>query len=439
MRYFIETWGCQMNDHDSEKLAGTLETMGYAPTEEPSEADIYLLNTCTIREKAEEKVFSRLGVLRQVKQQRNGDMVIGVTGCVAQQEGGQIFSRAPYVDLVLGTQALKQLPEMIENVASHKGHQVNVGQDPENHLFPPHNISRRSRIKGLITIMEGCDNYCTYCIVPFTRGRERSRPWEDIVAEAQRLADNGTKEIELLGQNVNSYYSTISFAELLRKLNEIEALEVVRYVSPHPKDFDRDVIETLRDCPRIATNIHLPAQSGNSRILKRMGREHTREHYLEKVAMIREVLGNNCSLTSDFIVGFPGELEKEFNDTVTLLQDVGYDRIFSFMYSPRPGTGAIKHGDPVPQEEKSRRLQILQQTQNELQKERMTGRIGRDYQVLVDTLKPEDRFPVAGRTRDNILVHLEAKGAPERYFGRNLAVKITGAGLHTLRGQIIED
>lgn len=436
-RYFIETWGCQMNDHDSEKLAGSLESMGLTSCNDASEADVYLLNTCTIREKAEEKVFSRLGVLRQIKEQRQGDMLIGVTGCVAQQEGAKIFTRAPYVDLVLGTQALKSLPSMIDKIDHRQGHQVDVHQDPDNHLFPVQDIRRKSRLKGLITIMEGCDNYCTYCIVPFTRGRERSRPVDDIVAEAARLADNGTREIELLGQNVNSYFSTVPFAELLRRLNDIEGLEVIRYVSPHPKDFDRDVIETIRDCPRIATNIHLPAQSGNSRILKRMGREHTREHYLSKVAMIREILGNHCSLTSDFIVGFPGEQEAEFEATVSLLEEVGYDRIFSFMYSPRPGTGAIKHGDPVPREVKQERLQLLQKTQLRIQGERMLNRIGTHARVLVDSIKPEERFPLSGRSRDNLLIHLETpETAPETLFGRVLDVEVTGAGVHTLRGRI---
>lgn len=437
-QYYIETWGCQMNEHDTEKMAGLLETMGYAATDDVAAADVYLLNTCTIREKAEEKVFSRLGVLRKVKQQRGGDMVIGVTGCVAQQNGNKIFNRAPYVDLVLGTQALKNLPSMIDGLRNAEGRQCDVDKDPDNHLFPVHVPKRAASLRGRVTIMEGCDNYCTYCIVPFTRGRERSRPWESIRDEVIMLADQGYKEIELLGQNVNSYYSTINFAQLLRNLNDVSGLEVIRYVSPHPKDFDQEVIDTLRDCPRIATNIHLPAQSGNSRILKRMGREHTRENYLEKVHMIRETLaGIPFSLTSDFIVGFPGEQEAEFLETVSLLDLVRYDRIFSFTYSPRPGTGAIKHGDPVPLEEKQRRLQILQQRQLEIQNQRMTERIGQSTRVLVDNIKPEDRYPLSGRTRDNLLVHLDTSvGQPERFYGQVVPVRITDAGTHTLRGEI---
>jgi len=439
-QYYIETWGCQMNEHDSEKLAGLLQTMGYQPTHKVEDADVYLLNTCTIREKAEEKVFSRLGVLRREKEKRKGDMIIGVAGCVAQQNGAQIFNRAPFVDLVVGTQALNSLPQMIEGIQSQQGRQCDVDKDPDNHLFPVHVPVRNSSVRGRITIMEGCNNFCTYCIVPFTRGKERSRPVEHILEEAQMLADKGFVEIELLGQNVNSYYSTVNFATLLRRLNAIEGLQVVRYVSPHPKDFDQDVIDTLRDCQKIATNIHLPAQSGNSRILKRMGREYTRELYLEKVAMIQNTLkGISYSLTSDFIVGFPGEKEHEFWDTVTLLEQVGYDRIFSFTYSPRPGTGAIKHGDPIPLEEKQRRLRILQEHQLNIQSQRMQNRIGSQTTILVETIKPGDSYPLAGRTRDNLLVHVASEvGSPERFYGQMVAVEIVDAGVHTLRGRLAE-
>lgn len=435
-RYFIETWGCQMNEHDTEKMAGLLEGMGYEATSQESDADLYLLNTCTIREKAEEKVFSRLGVLKRIKQDRNGEMIIGVTGCVAQQNGDMIFKRAPQVDLIMGTQALMSLPTMVENIEKQQGRQCDVEKDPDNHLFPVNVPKRSSSLRGRITIMEGCNNYCTYCIVPFTRGRERSRPWEDIFQEAQMLAQQGFKELELLGQNVNSYFSTINFAGLLQKLNEVSGIDVIRYVSPHPKDFDQEVIDVIRDCPKIATNIHLPAQSGSSRVLKRMGREHTREHYLEKVAMIRETLGGAVSLTSDFIVGFPGEQEAEFQQTVSLLELVKYDRIFSFMYSPRPGTGALKHGDPIPLEEKQRRLQILQARQAEIQHALMVTRIGRNTNILVDKISPGERFPLAGRTRDNLLVHVSvATDQPERYYGQILNVDILDTGNHTLRGR----
>ena len=436
-RYFIETWGCQMNEHDTEKMAGLMENMGFAATTQVEDADVYLLNTCTIREKAEEKVFSRLGVLKKFKQKRQGEMIIGVTGCVAQQNGERIFKRAPYVDLVMGTQALSQLPQMIEGIGNRQGRQCETGKDPDNHLFPVDVPVRASTLRARVTIMEGCNNYCTYCIVPFTRGRERSRPWEHIRDEVVMLAGKGFKEIELLGQNVNSYYSTVNFAGLLARLHEVEGIEVIRYVSPHPKDFDREVIETIRDCPRIATNIHLPAQSGNSRVLKRMGREYTRELYLDKVAMIRDVLGDiPFSLTSDFIVGFPGEQEEEFQETMSLLAEVRYERIFSFMYSQRPGTGAVKHGDPVPHEEKQRRLHQLQQRQAEIQQELMDARVGTTANVLVDTVKTGERFPLSGRTRDNLLVLLDIQaGDPARFYGQNLNVSITAAGLHSLRGE----
>ena len=436
-QYYIETWGCQMNEHDTEKMAGLLEGMGFAPTLDLETADVYLLNTCNIREKAAEKVFSRLGVLKKIKQKRDNQMIIGVVGCVAQEKGQRIFDRAPYVDLVMGTQALKSLPDMIANVQERRGRQCATEKDPENHLFPVEVPKRASSLRARVTIMEGCDNYCTYCIVPFTRGRERSRPWEGIFDEVQMLADKGFREIELLGQNVNSYASSINFAGLLQKLNQIQNLEVIRYVSPHPKDFDQDVINVVRDCSKIATNIHLPAQSGNSRILKRMGREHTREHYLQKVEMIKSTLSTTgFSLTSDFIVGFPGETEPEFEETVSLLELVKYDRIFSFSYSPRPGTGALRHGDPVPAEEKSRRLQMLQTRQKEIQQELMNARVGKRYNILVDVVKSGDKHPIAGKTRDNMLVHVEVEsGNPNRYLGKVLNLEITGAGLHSLRGK----
>jgi len=434
-RYYIETWGCQMNDHDTEKMSGSLEAKGYEATEDAQEADVYLLNTCSIREKAQEKVFSRLGVLRKIKQAEHPEMIIGVTGCVAQQEGGKIFDRAPYVDLVMGTQALSSLPNMIDNLHQAKGRQLRTEQDPENHLYPQQKIKRASRLKALVTIMEGCNNYCSFCIVPFTRGRERCRPLQDIVDEVRMLAESGVREVELLGQNVNSYRSEVNFAGLLRKLNEIEEIDLVRYISPHPKDIDREVMQTIRDCPRIATNLHLPAQSGNSRVLRRMGRGHTREAYLEKVAMIREEVPE-ISLTSDFIVGFPGEREPEFEETLSLIECVGYDGLFSFMYSPRPGTGAIKHGDPVPLEDKQRRLQKLQSLQQRIQTQRMQARIGQRRRILIDGVKPSDRHPLAGRGRDNILVHVAGTFEhPERFYGRWLTVVITGAGTHTLRAE----
>lgn len=428
-----------MNEHDTEKMSGLLEQSGYSAAATVDEADIYLLNTCTIREKAEEKIYSRLGVLKKQNERANKDMIIGVAGCVAQQSGADIFKRSPQVDLVLGTQSLMKLPQMIESIEERQGRQCEVGKDPDNHLFPHEVPVRQSSLRGRITIMEGCNNYCTYCIVPFTRGRERSRPWEDIVTEAKMLAEKGYKEIELLGQNVNSYYSTVNFASLLRELNKVDGIEVVRYVSPHPKDFDQDVIDTIASCDRIATNIHLPAQSGNSRILKRMGREHTRENYLDKVKMIKDTIGHlDVSLTSDFIVGFPGETDAEFRETVQLLDDVGYDGIFSFMYSPRPGTGAIKHGDPIPQEVKKERLHILQKRQAEVQAELMRARVGKKVKVLVDKLKPGDKLPVAGRLRNNLLVHMDAgEHQLENLYGKQIDVEIVDAGLNSLRGRIL--
>jgi len=429
-KYFIETWGCQMNVHDSEKMAGSLAAMGYSPAETVEEADVYLMNTCSIREKAQEKVFSRIGVVKELKNEK--DLLIGVAGCVAQQEGEAILKRAPQVDFVMGTQALKDLPELLQT-----RHAVSIEKDPENHLFPTDQILRNEGIKAQVTIMEGCDNYCTYCIVPYTRGRERSRSVPEILYEIKNLAKQGFKEVELLGQNVNSYRSEVDFATLLDEVSQIEGIEMIRFVSPHPKDFSRKVIELIAERPNIGRGLHLPAQSGNSRILKRMGREHTREHYIELVDMIYDVLPE-ASLTSDFIVGFPGETEREFEDTVSLIEKVGYDRIFSFMYSPRPGTGALKHGDPIPKEEKARRLQILQKRQLEIQKARMEHRIGRRDKVLIDEIKPEDKFPLKGRNSENLLVHIQSEiGDVDRFYGKVIEVELIGAGVHTLRGKLL--
>ncbi|PIE03666.1 MAG: tRNA (N6-isopentenyl adenosine(37)-C2)-methylthiotransferase MiaB [Acidobacteria bacterium] len=429
-KYYIETWGCQMNVHDSEKIAGTLSSLGYSKAETIEQADVYLMNTCTIREKAKEKIFSRIGVVKELK--KNRDLKIGVAGCVAQQEGRQIFSRAPQVDFVMGTQALQDLPELLL-----EKHACSIEKHPDNHLFPTDQIVRKEGLKAQVTIMEGCDNFCSYCIVPYTRGRERSRNIPDILYEIRNLVSSGFVEIELLGQNVNSYNSEVNFATLLKEVSAIGGVEMLRFISPHPKDFNIEVIDIIRDNNNIGTGLHLPAQSGNTRILKRMGRDHTREHYLQLTAMIQEKLPE-CSLTSDFIVGFPGETEAEFLETVSLIEEVGYDRIFSFMYSPRPGTRAVQYGDPIPKHEKAKRLQYLQTRQAEIQKKRMSDRIGKRDRILVDRLEPEDQHPLAGRNRENLLVHVQSEvGDIDRFIGRWIDVDIVGAGMHTLRGKLL--
>jgi tRNA-2-methylthio-N6-dimethylallyladenosine synthase len=430
-KYYIETWGCQMNVHDSEKMAGTLAMLGYELASTIEEADVYLMNTCTIREKAKEKIFSRIGVVKELKKNKN--LLIGVAGCVAQQEGRAILKRAPQVDFVMGTQALSHLPELLQ-----EKHSVSIVEDPENHLYPTDQIVRNDGFKAQVTITEGCDNFCTYCIVPFTRGRERSRDVPDILYEIRSLVSRGKVEIELLGQNVNSYRSEVGFATLLDEVSRIQGLKMIRFISPHPKDFDRQIIELIKDRLNIGTGIHLPAQSGSTRILSRMGREHTREHYLDLVRMMRDVIPE-ISLTSDFIVGFPGETEHEFEETVSLVEEVGYDRLFSFMYSPRPGTGALKHGDPIPLEEKKRRLQILQARQLEIQAKRMKDRTGQVHTVLIDQVKDDAAYPLVGRNRQNILVHIQANiGNLHRFPGHQVGVEITGAGVHTLRGRLLD-
>lgn len=444
-RFFIETWGCQMNDHDSEKVAGILCELGWRPAATIDEADLYLLNTCSVREKAQEKIFSRLGVLRPVKARRSAGMIIGVLGCVAQQEGERIFSRAPYVDLVLGPQNLGALPELLEKLDDGGGKQVSLTEDPANHLFSAARIRRGQGLKALVTITQGCDNFCSYCIVPYTRGRERSRPAADVLDEVKRAVDDGYQEIELLGQNVNAYRSDLDFAGLLGRIAQIGGVRMVRYVSPHPRDFDRRVLDVIARHDNISTHLHLPAQSGNSEVLKRMGRGYSRDRYLDQVSMIREVLGDWASLSSDFIVGFPGETEAAFEDTLTLIENVGYDHVFAFVYSPRPGTRALKLGDPIPLEAKQERLRRLNELQKEIQTQRLRQRIGERRLVLIDHIVSDARHPLRGRRRDDLVVHIEPpnSGVPQGegshwscFFGRMVDVEIIGAGVHTLRGRI---
>lgn len=437
VRYFVETWGCQMNDHDSEKMAGILESQGMTPAESPESADIYILNTCSVREKAAEKVFSRLGVLRSIKSVRP-DFIIGVAGCVAQQEGDRIFSRAPYVDFVMGTQNLHHLPQLLDELRTHSGRPRRIQPDPAYHLRPVGPIRRQHKLKGFITITEGCDNHCTYCIVPTTRGVERSRPFPLIMEEARQLVAQGCREIELLGQNVNSYQSDTDFKGLLQALATLPELWCVRFISPHPRDFDEACIRLIKQVPNLSRHIHLPAQSGSTAVLKRMGRGYTREDYLQKVKLIRAHLGQQCSLTSDFIVGFPGESDADFEATLSLIQEVRYDGAFSFVYSPRPGTAALKLADNLGLTEKKHRLARLQALQDQMQVQNMQARIGQETRILVDQIDPKARFPLAGRTRDNILVHVESGPAnPQRFWGHQARVQITGCGTHTLRGTLL--
>ena len=375
MKFYIETWGCQMNDHDSEKLSGLLLGEGYEPAASLDDADLVLLNTCSIREKAVHKVYSELGELREVKLQR--PLIIGVVGCLAQQEKKTLFKQAPHIDFVLGTMALQQLPRLVAEARAGHGRVIDTEEYPDNHLFPSSVTQRRSRAKALVTIMEGCNHACTYCVVPNTRGAERSRPAEDIVAEVRSMVESGYREIELLGQNVNSYHGGCTFAELLERVSEVEGVEWIRFTTSHPMNFTKELAHTLVTNPKVAPFMHLPIQSGSNAVLRRMLRGYTVEQYLERLGYLGEGR-QRFALSTDFIVGFPGETDEDFEGTMQVLETVKYDTSFSFIYSPRPGTPALRLKDDIPHSVKLARLTRLQARQKELTLESHQCLVGRE-------------------------------------------------------------
>lgn len=432
-RYFIETWGCQMNVHDTEKLAGSLRSLGYEAARDEEEADLIILNTCSVREKAEEKVFDRLGKLKP--QNKPKGRLLGIAGCVAQQQGESIFARAPYVDFVLGTQSLVLLPSVLERVRTNGERVVEIGRHPENLDIPPEQIERVDGVKAFLTIMEGCDNFCSFCIVPFTRGRERCRPIEGVVKEARTLVEEGFKEIQLLGQNVNSYRDPAtgqSFAELLDAVHSLSGIERLRFTSPHPKDFDRAVFERYRDLSKLCHHIHLPAQSGSNAVLERMRRGYTREDYLDKVREARDLVPD-MAISTDLIVGFCGETDEEFEETMSLIQSIMYDSVFSFKYSPRPYTLASRQlPDDVPDDVKGERLARLQEAQKRIQVRRNADRVGDVVQVLVDGVSRKDANALSGRTPHNRIVNFP--GSPV-LMGALLEVRVTRSGPNSLYGE----
>ncbi len=433
MKFHIQTWGCQMNDHDGERLSGLLLKEGFTQVSTSDEADLVLLNTCSIREKAVHKVFSVLGRLREEKQKR--DLLIGVTGCLAQQEQAALFRRAPHIDFVLGTMALNQLPRLVEEAKAGKKRVMDTGEYPDNHLFPPETARRRSTAKALVTIIEGCNHACTYCIVPTTRGVERNRPWQDIVAEVRGVVESGYREVELLGQNVNSFNGGCSFAELLERVSEVEGLEWIRFTTSHPMNFTKELATVLVTNPKVAPFLHLPVQSGSNAVLRRMLREYTVEQYLESL----EYLGGGRSklgLSTDFIVGFPGESDEDFEATIELLETVKFDSSFSFIYSPRPGTSALRLKDDIPASVKSARLRRLQQRQLELSKESNLRYVGRTVQARVESHSAHsDGFWMA-RTGDWKNVHIQTGDGQVLPFGELVDVTITMASPQFLGAEI---
>ncbi|MBK8725736.1 MAG: tRNA (N6-isopentenyl adenosine(37)-C2)-methylthiotransferase MiaB [Holophagaceae bacterium] len=433
MKFHIQTWGCQMNDHDGEKLSGLLERDGFVPVDSPEEAELVLLNTCSIREKAVHKVFSELGRLREEKERR--PLLIGVTGCLAQQEQDALFRRAPHIDFVLGTMALKQLPRLVEEARAGRKKVMDTGEYPDNHLFPPEVTRRRGTAKALVTIIEGCNHACTYCIVPTTRGAERSRPFEDVLEEVRGLVAGGYREVELLGQNVNSYQGGCTFAELLERVSEVDGLEWIRFTTSHPMNFTRELARVLATNPKIAPFLHLPVQSGSNTVLRRMLREYTVEQYLERLGYLGE--GRfKLALSTDFIVGFPGESDEDFEATLRLLDAVKYDGSFSFIYSPRPGTAALRLKDDIPQAVKSARLTELQRRQGELTLASNRREVGRTLQARIESSAPMEEGHWLARTASWKNIHITAGAGRLLPFGELVEVTITEAGPHFLRAEV---
>lgn len=434
-KFFIETFGCQMNHHDSEKVAGTLVKMGYAPTSNAAEADLLLLNTCNIREKANQKVFSRLGAVRQTYGAKP-TAKIGLLGCMAQMEGAAIFKKAPKVDLVVGSSSYSFLPGLVSRLEQGEQQVIDVSQDSDR-LFETEAGTRESPYKAFVTIMEGCNRFCSFCVVPYTRGPERSRPGRHVLSEVEGLSSRGFREVTLLGQTVNSWRDPLgeiaSFTDLLRRVARIEGIRRVRFTSPHPSDFQPDIVEVIETVPEVCNQIHLPLQSGSTPVLRRMKRDYTREQYLEKVAFLKRSR-REIALSTDIIVGFPGETQQQFEETLSMVETVGYDSMFSFKFSPRPGTEAFAFQDAIPEAEKSRRLQVLQQFQRKIQLERHERLVGKEFEVLVDGSSRKDSRVLAGRTTQNKIVNFS--GPPE-LLGRLVPVRVTGFAPNSLRGELV--
>jgi tRNA-2-methylthio-N6-dimethylallyladenosine synthase len=458
--FYLETFGCQMNVHDSEKVIGTLVHEGYRQVETVEQADLILYNTCSIRDKAEQKVFHRLADYKKLVAQGKK---FGVLGCVAQQEGEKIFERAPHVSLVCGSASYRNLPQMLVQLeAGTFGSPNTEARKPEpgsplritglddretDECFETEFTARTNPHRGYITIIEGCDKFCAYCVVPFTRGKERSRTSESVLAEARQMADLGYTEIQLLGQNVNSYKDPAgkpgagfsgkkkTFAELLAAVGEVPGIRRVRFTTSHPRDFGRDIVEAIDAVPTLCDHVHLPVQSGSDRVLNAMQRLYTREQYLERIAWMKSAK-REISITSDVIVGFPGETEEDFEQTLSLVDEVGYDSIFTFKYSPRPNTPSLALEDVIPDQEKSRRLEILMAKQKEIQITRYNKYIGTISEVMVEG-RNEARGQWIGRTSQNKTLNFTAPETSVPKVGTYVPVRATASFPNSLLGELV--
>jgi tRNA-2-methylthio-N6-dimethylallyladenosine synthase len=431
--FYLETFGCQMNAHDSEKVVGTLEQEGYTQVTEETAADLILYNTCSIRDKAEQKVFHRLN---EYKRMQGEGKRFGVLGCVAQQEGQRIFERAPYVSLVAGSASYRNLPEMLRRLEAGERRVTGLDDRQTDETFDTEFTARSNPHRGYITIIEGCDKFCAYCVVPYTRGKERSRSSASVLAEAQRIASLGYTEIQLLGQNVNSYRdpsSRRSFAELLVAVSDVNGIERVRFTTSHPRDFTKDIVDAIDSHPALCNHIHLPVQSGSTDVLRAMQREYTREWYLERIQWTKDA-NRDISLTTDIIVGFPGETDRDFEETITLLGAVGYDGVFGFKYSPRPNTPAIHMHDSIADEVKAQRLAILNDRQREIQRANYQRHLDQVLEVMVEGHNTA-RGQVIGRSSQNKTVNFTCDQMPA--IGSYVDVRVSKIFPNSLVGEAV--
>ena len=439
-KVFIKTFGCQMNEYDSDKMADVLgAAQGYEPTQDVEEADLILFNTCSVREKAQEKVFSDLGRVKHLKQK---GVLIGVGGCVASQEGDEIIKRAPYVDVVFGPQTLHRLPELLNQRHRQDRPQVDISF-PEIEKFDHLPPARVDGASAFVSIMEGCSKYCSYCVVPYTRGDEVSRPFEDVLVEVAGLAEQGVKEVNLLGQNVNAYRGTMGdtaeiadFALLLEYVADIPGIERIRYTTSHPNEFTPRLIAAYDKLPKLVNHLHLPVQHGSDRILMAMKRGYTAMEYKSTVRKLRAIRPD-LAMSSDFIVGFPGETDEDFAKLMRLVDDIGFDNSFSFIFSPRPGTPAANLADDTPHEVKLRRLQHLQATIETNIRTISQSRLGTVQKVLVEGPSRKDPHELAGRTECNRVVNFAGGPQAQRLIGQMVDIRITQALSHSLRGEVL--
>ncbi len=435
--YYTLTFGCQMNERDTEIIAGMCEEMGYTYIDRPEEADLLVINTCCVRESAENKILGHIGNLKRLKEKRP-ELILALCGCMVQQDQAaeRLLKRAPHLDILFGTHNVHQLPKLVAQVKETGKPVIDVWQS-EGEIVEHLPTRREGKLKAFVTIMYGCNNFCTYCIVPYVRGRERSRGVQDIVSEITQLAESGFKEVTLLGQNVNSYGKDlpepVDFADLLLEVNKIPAIERVRFTTSHPRDLTDKMILAVAQGEKICQHFHLPVQAGSDQVLKKMNRGYTREYYLERVAKIREIIPN-AGLSTDLIVGFPGETEEDFQQTLDLLQRVEFDAAFTFLYSPRSGTPAAKMAEQLSAEVKKDRLQRLMTLQNEISLRQNQKLLGKVVEVLVEGESKTNKEKLTGRTRANELVVF---AGPKNLAGQLIPVKIIEAGTWTLEGELV--